>query len=147
MLNYRLPIKSDVEFFSKNLCISDKNELKELGITNIKNAIYDSLFMSDECHVAYSDNGIICLFGVCGGLGYGKPFLLSTSLIKNYKKELIIIGKKLINIWLNQYHFLWNITSKKNNYATNVIKKLGFDFVYHYENSNILEFHLEKGNL
>ena len=147
MIKYRQATKEDAIYFSKNMRDIEKEELMATYSKQIISILEHSILFSDECYVAFEESPIF-IFGVCGGIGEGKPWIISTNEIFKYKKELILKSKMIIESWIGTYGFLWNIANTKNRAALRYINMLGFDVVYMFKgvgNVELAEFHLTSG--
>lgn len=137
---YRPTLESDIEPLAAILREGDKKELQASSGKNPIEALTFCFNVSEECNSIIYDDKVIGMFG-CSRINdeMGSPWLLGSDYIPEIRKAVLTVSKEWVQEKQKEYKILLNYIDKRNNYAFNWLKYLGFTFVQEIENFGVEE--------
>lgn len=128
-----LPTKAHYFHHVKNLADNmrkqDIEELKKLGVTDLREEIEYSIRMSEEAFVALNPDGnIIVMYGVIKTELGGQIWCLGTDLFHEFKKSFVCNCLLVLKKWKKEYGTLWNFVSKENKLSIRWLKTYNAKF-------------------
>lgn len=130
-VNFSQITKDQVEDLIQNLCEEDRIEILGTG-AEVDWGIRSTVETSVESCAATTDKGeVICLFGITAEnaiLGEASPWFLSTPLLKEYRREVAICAKPVLDKWLAEYGVLTNYVDSRHTRAISWLRHMGATF-------------------
>lgn len=90
-------------------------------------ALAAAYLLSGECKCALADGVPLALLGVdpLGG-GAGAPWMVGTTELEKYPRQLLVQGRELVSGWLERFSILVNFVHAENARSIAYLYKLGF---------------------
>ena len=127
-------LESDYEYFCKYLRDADKKELEALFDFDYKEGLEYSIENTDELWVATYKGKPVVIFGITiedlDGMKSGLVWAVGTYKTKFLGRELVAIGKKVIDRWLDDYDLLFNFIWEDNKNHIKWLESMGFVLEY-----------------
>ena len=128
-----LPMKENKYWYindlTDNLRPQDRDELSQLGVTDIHKEIADSVRASDEAYVAVDNMGkVIVMYGVIRREPGGQIWCLGSNTFNDYKKSFVCCCMEILKRWRRRYKVLWNFVSKENTLSIRWLRTYGAKF-------------------
>lgn len=128
-----LPMKENKYWYindlTDNLRPQDRDELSQLGITDIHKEIADSVRASDEAYVAVDNMGkVIVMYGVIRREPGGQIWCLGTRRFNEFKKSFVCGCMVVLKKWRAIYGTLWNYVARSNVLSIRWLKTYGASF-------------------
>jgi hypothetical protein len=106
----------------------DRRECEAFGRTP-KDALRSSLRTSFQAFTAMSeDRRPVAMLGVVAtGLATGRavPWLLGSEEVFNYPRDLLVLGRRTISVWLETFREMENLVASDNDKAIRLLRKWG----------------------
>lgn len=137
---YRPTIKTDLEPLAAILREADKKEVRASSGKNPIEALTFCFEVSEECNSIIHNDKVIGMFG-CSRINedMGSPWLLGSDHIPEIKRAVLTVSKQWVEDKQKEYKILLNYIDKRNRYAFNWLKYLGFNFVREVEKFGVEE--------
>lgn len=132
VLKFSDPTTEDIEYLIKHLSVEDEREILCQGVS-LEWAITSSIENSAEVVSIFDDDKLLCITGLVHDNGLvprAYPWLLGTTAMQKYRRQVLLYSKKFILDWRTAYGKLENYVDARHHRAIQWLTHLGAELEF-----------------
>ena len=117
----------DIRYLAANLREADRLEMHHYGADPLS-GLLQSFELSEVCYAAFLGDELVCVYGVCPGVGVAVPWMMGTPSMSKVRRETLTWATAVKAELSDKYPLLMNYVWSGNKTHIRWIKWLGFSF-------------------